>query len=251
MLKVELLHGPATVLGGAAASLRVSNTTTDEAIALRHALQKDVVVAAVNSVTFLAYDGPLEAEIVAHRFGQLPIALCDTDDASSLWNGSAGVNDSSSPPHDIATLEVAVTNSGAELMWVTSHDITCPRGRVRICHYRSDAERRAARDVGFLVCPLLAGQTLRASASVVIGSARTRDARWGAVFVAMKPTDLHDDFVSDEPDDAVAPTEFDFYIETTGAVTALGAWRQALAALSSQLKAVAASATVRPLVHSH
>jgi hypothetical protein len=246
MLRVTLLDtlDTDTFLGAAVARLRISNTTTEEAIALRHALQKDVCIAAVDSVTLHAYDGNLEAEIVAHRFGQLPIALLDTDDASTLWQSGG-----SAAAAAAATLEVSVTNDTDDLLWVTSHHIACSSGRVRICHYRSAEERDAAGNTGFLVCPLLAGQTLRATATVSVSTARARDARWSAVFVAMTPTNLHDDFVSDEPDDAIAPTEYEFYIETSGAVSALSAWRQAVAAVSRQIKALASPAVVRPLVH--
>jgi hypothetical protein len=247
---VTLLSPSCGSLGAAAASVRLTNTSTEIANAIRHALMKDVCVAAVSSVTFVAYDGPLEAELIAHRFGQLPIALVDTDDASSLWRGGGG--DAAADAGAIATLSVHVVNDGPALRWVTSRDIECTAGRVRIVHYRSaeEADTAAAargHDVGFLVCPLHAGQTLHATAAVVVGSARTRDTRWCAVFVRMVPTSLLDDCVSDEADDAAPPTEYDFYIETTGAVTALGAWRQAVAALSAQLKRLAGGASVRAL----
>jgi hypothetical protein len=225
----------------AAAALRLSATSTATANALRHALLKDVCVAAMDHVTLHVYDGPLEPELVAHRFGQLPVALLDTDNARRVLDSDGSGDDV------VATFDVDVTNTGRELLWVTSHDLTCTRGRARIVHYRSAEEEDVARGVGFLVCALHPKQRLRATAAVKLGTARTHGTRWCAVFVSMVPTYLEDDHVSDEAEDAAPPTSYDFVIETTGAVSAYGAWRQAVTALATQLPAVGAEALAGPL----
>lgn len=164
---------------------------------LRHALFKDVPILAVDTVTFVQYDGPLESEMISHRIGQLPVRLVHGDTESTTATFSVEVV---APPHD----------EKCGLMWITSDKVVCTSENAHVVHYRSAAEKSMSKyDTGFLLAPLHPGERLQLTFSARVSTGREAT-RWVSCFI--KP--------SMDP--------FRLYIETTGAITPREALRAAL-----------------------
>lgn len=209
-MNVETTHDAVT----GAMCVRLSNVGLPLTNALRHALYKDVPVLAVAEVTLLFYDGPLEAELLALRLGQLPIApLLD----------AAGT----SPHVDSAVFEINVSGELDRLTRVLSTAATCTTGNARIVHYRSDAERAlACHDDGFVLAYLHPRQRLHCKFVARIGTGRT-GTRWSVV----KPTIK---YVTD--DDSV----LELCVQTTGAISAGASAVKACAAINEALASIIA-----------
>ena len=134
------------------ANLHVGNIKPCIANMMRHALFADVTVQAVDTVTFLQYNGPIESCIVAHRFGQLPI------------KGDG----------DIEFQLCMHASIDTPLTWAMSGDIIGAEGRLT--------------DNQFLMVPLMAGQVVHVKCKTRAGTGREHT-RWNSVFPAMQKQD--------------------------------------------------------------
>ena len=183
---------------------------------LRHALFKDVAVLAVDTVTFIKYDGPLEPEMISHRIGQLPLIFLTRQTSADDAGGVGGA----SPPTG-ATFEISAV-SGTDksgLTWITSSDVTCTSGDARVVHYRSEHERAlASSDTGFLIAPLHPGQQIHVKFTARVSSGREAT-RWISTHCVPK-----------------LDPNFHVTVETTGAVSPADALRQALQSTIKKLQ---------------
>ncbi len=141
-----------------AVTFEFRNMTSELFNFVRHAVFKDDAILAVDTITFGAYDGSMESEMVSSRIGQLPIRG-DGDTATF-------------------SLSVHASTDKSSLTWVTSTDIVCTSGNAKIVHYRTPEEKAlAAHDSGFLLIPLHPGQ--QANMTFVARRSTAREAtRW-------------------------------------------------------------------------
>lgn len=177
---------------------------------VRHAIFKDVNVLAVDTVTFIQYDGPLESEMVSHRIGQLPLRFLHT-----------------ATDRDVVTFEINVVASSSSVKcgvtWVTSQDIVCTSGNAEVVHYRSEKERDIGKkDTGFLLIPLQPDQRVH-----VTFTARVSNGREGTRWVSCHTTTKVD--------------PFRITIETTGAITPREALKESLSATRDRLRRLSGS----------
>jgi hypothetical protein len=119
---------------------------------------------------------------------------------------------------------------------VTSRDIVSVSGEAEVVHFRSAAEQAAApHDVGFRVCALQPGQRLLARLVARWGTrAAMGAARWTCVRPALRDLDP-------EGDEGGHPRRTPggvMTVQTTGAVSAMGACTAALEAVLGRLEAV-------------
>lgn len=188
---------------------------------IRHALYADVPILAPNTVTFIQYDGPLEPELISHMVGQLPLRFCDREDPSLTTAEFA--------------IDVRTDSAVPKLTWVKSTDVTCTSTctststseskhvLAEVVHFRSDAERAAAtHDVGFLLCPLHAGQRFVATFTATVATGR-HGTRWNAVHPTVRP-------------DEGTPGTYFVTVQTTGAIAPKKALEAALSAVLQRVR---------------
>ena len=175
----------------------------------RHAVFKDVPVLAADTVTFRQYDGPLEPEMISHRFGQLPLRFVATGGAAKETTAEF-------------TIDVVADTKKCGLTWVTSRDVVCSRGEAEVVHYRTPEEEAiACNDAGFLLVPLHPGQRIKATLHARVSTGREAT-RWVSTHCAP----------------SVHP-EFALKIETNGAITPKEALKHALQCTIDRLQRLA------------
>jgi hypothetical protein len=221
---------------------------------LRHALQCDVPVLAVDRVQFLGYNGELESETIGHHFGYMPIRRKD--------------NRVPVPDVDTATfrVDVAVDAGSLALRWVTSRDVVLvpspgeadatktkpPPVDAEAVSYSSPEEEALAKyDDGYKLCPLLPGQKLIAVATAIAGTARLRDPRWSPGHVAVKVLENSEDTASvsaefPEPSRPLQPDGYEFTFTGTGAVPPLAAYITALKTIAARFSDLSAALAAAP-----
>lgn len=198
-----------------AADVTLNGVDTDFVNVVRQGLLLDVPILAMDSIDFHEYDGDIPSSTIAHRIGQLPLRF-RREFASRA------------PPelHETAvfSIDIVADSSRPRLTWIRSTDITCVSGDAEIVHYRSPEEAgRACKDKGFMVVPLQAGQRLKATLYAKVMTSRFHP-RWNSVHVVVMPAESRDD-------------EFRLKIETTGAVSAEGAFLHVLQTAEKRLRA--------------
>ena len=193
----------------------VSWTDSSGRNVLRHALLKDVPCAALATVTLTANTSKMTQEMIAHRFGQLPIGAFDAADGASPDGAvfTFDVNHDGGPSGDPTSVR-----------WMTSHDLVlsaapAPKPKAAIAHYRSAHEAAVAGDTGFLMVPLGFRQRVAGSATVGVSTARVSGTRWNCCFVVMGSHEVT--------------------LETRGGIEPADALRRALDATARILKAAA------------
>jgi hypothetical protein len=216
------------------ATVKLHGIDLPVANAIRNALFNDVPVYAVDTMTFVKYDGVLEPEYITTLAGLVPIKPVAVTSAVP-WRDDLGA---APPVPDTGKLYLDSTADpdGALVHWVTSQDLTDPTCTFAPVHYRSERLAAAAvHDRGIRICPLLPGQRIQVSLNIRRGTRRVDGTRWSAVM----PVLTHD------PSDT---RSFTLRIEAlSGAVAPLAALDAVLGVLHGRMRAVA-DGTV-PLVH--